>query len=93
MILCGKKYLNNSKKKNTSNFLIKKYIKTLSKEYNIQINKIIRYYIKYLIKTNKNVFNNKFFKVFTYIIHDDTTITDVKLNYFVNKFLELHKLL
>ena len=81
------------KKKNTSNFLIKKYIKTLSKEYNIQINKIIRYYIKYLIKTNKNVFNNKFFKVFTYIIHDDTTIIDVKLNYFVNKFLELHKLL
>ena len=81
------------KKKNTSNSLIKKYIITLSKEYNIQINKIIRYYIKYLIKTNKNVFNNKFFKVFTYIIHDDTTITDVKLNYFVNKFLELHKLL
>ena len=72
---------------------IKKNIILISKEYNIQINKIIRYYIKFLIKNKKKVFNKKFFKIFTYIIHDNTTRVDIKLIYFVNKFLELHKLL
>ncbi len=80
-------------KNNKNNTLIKKNIMTISKQYNIQINKIIRYYIKYLIKNKQKVFNNNFFKIFTYIIHDNTTRVDIKLTYFVNKFLELHKLL
>jgi replication factor C subunit 3/5 len=80
-------------KKNSSINTIKNYITGNCKKYNIKADSFIKKYIKHLLKTNKNVYTDEWFKVMYFIVHNLDVNQDYIVDYFSPKFLELYKLL
>ena len=79
--------------KKCSEKTVKKYIVDDCKKYNIQRDFYIKSYIKYLINTEKKIFNDSWFKVLSFIIHNIEVNEDYLVDYFVPKLLKLYKLL
>jgi len=79
--------------KKCSEKTVKKYIVDDCKKYNIQRDFYIKSYIKYLINTEKKIFNDSWFKVLSFIIHNIEVNEDYLVDYFVLKLLKLYKLL
>ena len=80
-------------KKKCSLNTINKYINETCKKYNIERNTFIKKYIKYLLNTNRKIYNDLWFKVMYFIIHNLDVNHDYIIDYFAPKFLELYKLL
>ena len=86
-------WINFSKKikKNISKKIIESYICDLSKKYNIEKKIFIKKYIKFLINTDKNIYNDECFKILSFIIHNIDVNQDYIIDYFISKFLVLYR--
>jgi DNA polymerase III delta prime subunit len=80
-------------KKNITKKNINIYISEISKKYNIERKIFIKKYIKFLINTDKKIYNEEIFKVLSFIIHNIDVNQDYIIDYFITKFLDLYKLL